>query len=263
MLMSSSQEATLKVLDLPADDPATILRLLCYLYTRQYDALDDVVPLTGVSDADDIDQEPAKGEESDRHKTAKAAYHNLRVYVAADKYGIPSLKSVAKDKFYHSLVRVDYELWPDILWELMNTVPQHGEFDDFIRPLVRMLAQNFPTATKVEGLRDILWEFVALTVALVHHQAKELGIKMERIKVLEANKRVLKQRIEDEKKHQQVLTEANDKCLRNANAKLKRLVKCEKCNAGFNAMIEARDGGQLIDVRCKLCDTWHGPVAQR
>lgn len=257
--MSSSQEATSKVLDLPADDPATILRLLCYLYTRQYDALDDVVPLIGVSDIDDSDQEPAEGD-SDRHTIAKAAYNNLRVYVAADKYAIPSLKSTAKDRFHHSLVRVDYELLPGIVRELMNTVPKHGKFDEFLRPLVGMLTQDFAIATKAEGVRELLWEFNTLTVALLYHQAKEMGIKTEQIKVLEANKRVLKQKIEDEKKHQRLLIDTQEACLKDIDAQLKQLVKCKRCSAAFGARVEVGKGGQPINVRCKMCDARHSVV---
>ena len=244
---------------MPADDPRTILRVLCYLYTRQYDALNDVVSLVGVSEADDGDQAPAEGDDSDRRKNEQMAYNHLRVYVAADKYGIPTLKSLAMKQFHDCLAQVDHDLLPEILREIKTTVPRHddSELGNFLRPAVELLASNIPKITEVEGIRDILWEFHALTVGIVYDQAIQIATLNDRIKVLEANKRVLKQRIGDEKKQQNVLTDRHETDLRIIAARLKQLPKCKGCNAPFNAKIQREHHDMISHVRCKLCNMCH------
>ncbi|RAL00339.1 uncharacterized protein BO80DRAFT_465475 [Aspergillus ibericus CBS 121593] len=89
------------VLDLPNDHPPTIHRVLQYLYTQDYD--DDGFEAEWVNPKEGMVYGPDRA--SERFQRCPIAIqvpqNNIQVYLTAEKYGIPSLMSLAAEKLGH------------------------------------------------------------------------------------------------------------------------------------------------------------------
>ncbi|CAG8956449.1 hypothetical protein HYFRA_00003834 [Hymenoscyphus fraxineus] len=75
IVCSHSKEANERQVDLPENDPHAVGKMLDYLYTHQYDA----------------------------EETGASLILHARLYVCGDKYDIPGLKSLSKQKYLEVL----------------------------------------------------------------------------------------------------------------------------------------------------------------
>ncbi|KAL1959462.1 hypothetical protein VTO42DRAFT_1907 [Malbranchea cinnamomea] len=140
--------------DLPDDDPATVLLVLNYLYTRNYDDKNDAITLpigSKASENKEEDDEDANADISETSTTASVVsenedvagsstsenesaaeddpavpYNNLWVYLAAEKFGIPSLKAVAEDRFLAYIMgHLTSCILPVLIRATMCSLPSH------------------------------------------------------------------------------------------------------------------------------------------
>ncbi|KAJ5829146.1 BTB/POZ protein [Penicillium rubens] len=80
------QESTEKAIDIQDDTPETMERVLSFLYLREYS-----------EDGHIIQYQQNKPENTEPEN--QAAFNNVEVFIAADKYGILPLKTLAAKKF--------------------------------------------------------------------------------------------------------------------------------------------------------------------
>ncbi|EFR02111.1 hypothetical protein MGYG_05113 [Nannizzia gypsea CBS 118893] len=119
------KEATLRTVDLPDDDHQTIQRVISFLYLQEYPEsnnsvfwnLRTIVPSSTTGSTNDDEK---------KTKTANEGSNNVRVYVAADKFGIPLLKTLAAKNFTR-WVETNWKSteFPTVVEEVMATVPPH------------------------------------------------------------------------------------------------------------------------------------------
>ncbi|KAF7525040.1 hypothetical protein PCG10_005391 [Penicillium crustosum] len=109
------KESISGTINLPDDDPETIVRVLCFLYQQTYD--DQYVKPR--SNAPGNPENPTN--EPEHRKTT--AYNNLSVYLVADKFGIFPLKELALTKL-SIWVRDRYmtPLFPKIALQIMTSM---------------------------------------------------------------------------------------------------------------------------------------------
>lgn len=97
------------MINLPEDDPDVIVRMVSFLYRADY-------TIDGLTQPD-------------------ALRMHISLYIIADKYGIPSLKTTAALKFLSSLDLDNAESIPDCLRALFDNISA-GKEDEFIRAVV-------------------------------------------------------------------------------------------------------------------------------
>jgi hypothetical protein len=97
------QEFIEQTINLEEDTPTTIERVLSFLYVRKYnhDQHEVFYQLLANpnSSIDDYDSNSPEEKLNDIETLKQAALSNIQVFVAADKFGIDPLKSLATDKF--------------------------------------------------------------------------------------------------------------------------------------------------------------------
>jgi hypothetical protein len=101
-----SKESFEKAINVQDDTPETIKRVLSFRYLREHDDEDtaqfqlvsDMPPLQEMNSNSSI----SDNELDDRQSTKKAALNNIQVFIAADKFGIAPLKSLATEEGSHA-----------------------------------------------------------------------------------------------------------------------------------------------------------------
>ncbi len=147
--LTREQEATTSRVNLEDDDPATVKRLLLYIYLQDYIDTDPEPCSSWIPPLLDDDDEGEDDDKDDEHylvpppsahglttaeidaetKALANASHprllaNISVYALADKYDIPTLKSLAKSKFG----AVAWQIWPHedfstVIQEVFESTP--------------------------------------------------------------------------------------------------------------------------------------------
>ncbi|KAJ6099433.1 BTB/POZ protein [Penicillium canescens] len=97
------KESIEQSINLTEDTPATIERVLSFLYLREYNDNGHTVPFQPLTSLvpfiDDSDSNSPEDRSNDIETSKAVALNNIRVFVAADKFGINPLKSLATEKF--------------------------------------------------------------------------------------------------------------------------------------------------------------------
>lgn len=145
------QEASEKIVDLPDDDSDTIHRLLSYLYVQDFDQDGNSPSYQGLNGTENTDhstkEELASEIEIDETSettvssavgTDEVPYINLRVYMAADKFGIDNLRDLARDRMEYWLkCNWDKESFPLVVREIFQTLPSHElQLPDIVARLI-------------------------------------------------------------------------------------------------------------------------------
>ena len=166
----------------------------------------------------------------------KVPYNTLRVYMAADKFGIDPLKDLARDHLASWLqCNWDKQEFPQVVKCVFQSLPPHeSQLPDFVTHLISEEAESL---LKQESVLDLLGEFGDLTVAILREVAGNLkGSEGER-------KRLIALCVED--------TFGN-----NLVCKLNGIPRCRHCQAAFNLQVERETIG-FGTVRCRSCRTRH------
>jgi hypothetical protein len=220
------------------DDPATVERMISYVYTLDYRDEEHQQPESGSCDPMPCDETSDSGREEDQ--PALFGTTSVRVYTIADKYDIPPLKELAKTKF---------QTWGEKNWA-------RKEFSD----IVKEIFESTPKSDR--GLRDIATRIVAL-------HADVLILKDEFRRLIEeggdfglSTVRLLLEEKAGLKANHAKLQEELQQCERNLNRKTKqfdltlRLINedmCEYCEEGlFVGHLQPVAHG--LSVICRNCD---------
>ncbi|KAJ5991369.1 hypothetical protein N7522_011576 [Penicillium canescens] len=125
------KEASLSQVDLPDDELATIHRVISFLYVQDY------------GETDDLDFAKAASRENiDPHA---AMWNNLRVFMAADKFDISPLKSLARTRLLNWIDKNAKSL-PLVLQQIWITIPPlETELRDAIIKAISRHTQEFLT----------------------------------------------------------------------------------------------------------------------
>lgn len=182
-------------------------------------------------------------------------FSSVRVYAIADKYGIPQLKELARQRFSN---------WAENNWacddfsaiarEVFETTPakDRGLRDVVIR-LVAMHAADFiqqeHSRQLIEDIGDL--GLRVLCQVLKTHSEERLGLKT-RVEALEAETVELNTQIKDCERD---LMRKSDE-MNVVMSKINSLVECRHCKKELNVDVEASMFGGPI-VRCKKCRTRH------
>jgi hypothetical protein len=115
---------------LTEETPATIERVLSFLYLREYDDKGRTVPIQTltslVPSIDDSDSNSPEDMSNDMETSKAVALNNIRVFVAADKFGIDPLKSLATKKFSGwATANWNSSIFPETVEEAMTLIPFH------------------------------------------------------------------------------------------------------------------------------------------
>lgn len=107
-----AKEASSSRIDLPDDELAAVQRLLAFLYLQDYD------------DKEDPSFQEAKVISSDGDEPDLAAENNLEVFMAADKFEIPPLKSLARSRLIN-WINQNAARSPSVAQYIWCTIPPH------------------------------------------------------------------------------------------------------------------------------------------
>jgi hypothetical protein len=115
---------------LTEETPATIERVLSFLYLREYNDNGHTIPFqplpSPVPSIDDSDSNSSEDMSNDMETSKAVALNNIRVFVAADKFGIDPLKSLATKKFAGwATANWNSSIFPKTVEEAMTLIPFH------------------------------------------------------------------------------------------------------------------------------------------
>ena len=241
------QEASEKIVDLPDDDFATIRRLISYLYLQDFDQDGSGPSYQGLNETEKSDYAAREGSPSSITDTSdtkapsavgsdKVPYNNLRVYMAADKFGIDPLKGLARDRLASWLqCNWDKQEFPQVVRCVFQSLPPHeSQLPDFVAHLISEEAESL---LKQESVLDLLEEFGDLTIAILKEVVGSLKSSEGECK------RLIALCVEDTFAH-------------NLMCKLNRISRCRHCQAAFNIRVDT-DRIDFGTVRCGSCRTRH------
>lgn len=173
------QEASEKIVDLPDDDIDTIHRMGSYLYLQDFDQDGngssyqelDGTENTDHSTPEGLSREINRSEISETKAssavgTDEVPYNNLRVYVAADKFGVDKLKDLARDRMTSWLqCNWDKEEFPLAVRKIFQSLPLHeSQLPDIV---VHLISEKAEHLLKQESVLDLLEEFGGLAIAVL------------------------------------------------------------------------------------------------
>lgn len=171
------------------DDQSTVRRMLTYLYTLDYDD-GDAFPAEAVAASEkteglveDLGSEPDV--EDDEKVSHCKRMNNIRVYTLAEKYNIPALKDLAKDKFENHKTAGNLTYYQEVINTVYDSTP---ETDSGLRDIV------ISRIAQVSTLGTISKEG-PLVSALRDHSSFGLGLLWEVIKKPSSEKEQLKERL--------------------------------------------------------------------
>lgn len=158
------------------DDQSTVRRMLTYLYTLDYDD-GDAFPAEAVAASEkteglveDLSSEPDV--EDDEKVSHCKRMNNIHVYTLAEKYNIPALKGLAKDKFGNHKTAGNLTYYQEVINAVYDGTP---ETDSGLRDIVISRIAQVSTL-------DTISKEGPLVSALRDHSSFGLGLLREVIK---------------------------------------------------------------------------------
>ncbi|OJJ42308.1 hypothetical protein ASPZODRAFT_125791, partial [Penicilliopsis zonata CBS 506.65] len=170
-LSDGFKETVSQAVSLPEDDPETIKRVLHFLYLQDYDELEDTVPSGQATE--DISKPKC-----DNHTQIKAAADmTIQVYIAADKFGILPLKTLAADKFSEwAASNWQSPVFAEVVADVMTLIPPH---DTGLRDIVaRTIAENTYQLMRQDEILRLLERFGGLGMSVLATLASRGMVKL-------------------------------------------------------------------------------------
>jgi hypothetical protein len=192
---------------------------------------------------------------SDRVDDQPTLFSSVRVYAIADKYDIPHLKELARQRFCD---------WAEDNWacddftaiarEIFETTPSKDRgLRDVVIRLVVTHADNFVQNDKSRQLIEDIGDLgVSVLCQLLKTHSQEKSSLKSRVKALEGETAVLNTQLKDCERD---LRRKSDD-MNSAMAKINSLLECRHCKSDLNVEVESYMFGAAI-VRCKRCRTRH------
>jgi hypothetical protein len=152
------KEASSSQVDLPDDKLATIQRVISFLYNQDYNEIST------------FDIQDAKDAIAEVVKPCSTAQNNFEVFLAADKFDIPSLKKLAKSRLI-SWIEKNPEKLSQIVRDIwVNIPPLETELQSAIINAISCHADTF--LKHDEGIK-ILSDLPELTIAVLKETVDE------------------------------------------------------------------------------------------
>lgn len=123
-----SKESTEKVINIHDDTPEIIERVLSFLYLRDYSEDGDICQHQPISELanKESDSSISESEPEIPEPANQPAFNNIKVFIAADKYAITPLKSLATSKFSRwANTNWGSHVFHEVLKKVMTSVPPH------------------------------------------------------------------------------------------------------------------------------------------
>lgn len=143
--------------------------MISYLYLQDYDQDGDGSIHHGINETATADlptSETFFGEANllEISETDEVPYNNLRVYMAADKFGIDPLKDLARDRLTSWLRRNWYAVaFPQVVRSVLETLPAHES--QIPEGIAHFIAGHAGRLLKYKQMLNLLQEFGSLTTA--------------------------------------------------------------------------------------------------
>lgn len=231
--------------------------MITYMYTFTYD---EQLQISGCeehktsndeSEGFKYDDPGAQDGHVSREKAISSS--SVRTYAIAEKYGIPSLKTLAQDKF-GAWLEVNWfsDHCPTVIQEAFETTPME---EKGLRDVVaRVLARNVRGIVDKPTWQPVLAQHGQLTLLILsQYSLPQLGMQFKLttdISQLQSQVSSLTQTKSQEAQARSTVTQ-NLQALRDL---LQKNDKCRHCHVPFNAYVEAKDPPVL---RCSVCQTKH------
>ncbi|KAA8642915.1 BTB/POZ domain-containing protein [Aspergillus tanneri] len=188
-LNSNFREAAEGRIILPEDDMETIKRVVSYLYLQDYDqernglgcpeskearsvanCNSGATPLDNAGETKSPEMETSLASISTASEAT--AYNNLHVYIAADKFGIEPLKTLARDRLANWMRRNwNEEVFAQVVRDVLQSSPPHEkEFRDIV---IGVIIDNIQIV-KQERVMALVGEFGFLGSAVVKELVQHL-----------------------------------------------------------------------------------------
>lgn len=224
--------------------------MLSYLYIRDYEETGhtmDLVIESAVQKTESVGDDPSanadelsqisvsviKGEEAvceDAQAVKSIAHNNIRVYVAADKFGIIRLKEVSKERFVNWANRYwNHEVFPAVVHEVLDSVPAHNT--GLRDAVIKLISKNVETLLKREDMLCVMTDFGHLATGVLKAVVEEKVQRLVGLVQETSYGRLAKQ--------------------------LNELEACRHCGARFNIRVEGSSYYGWGSLRCGLCRTRH------
>ncbi|KAI9367463.1 BTB/POZ protein [Aspergillus egyptiacus] len=225
------EEAKTRTINLPADDLETIERVLSFLYLEDYSVDSHTVDIKGGSSPEPT-QVPTPLAESYISVEEAAAFsepdNHIQVYLAADKFGIPALKTLSAERL---------KAWANKNWQspaflqaiqdIRAVAPAHdSQLKDI---LVDVVAGNINPLIANGAIISVLGDSESLATAVLA-QLSQSG----RILPLDGGSDV-------------------DRLVKKVNS----VRKCRHCGYDMNTKVEKTEFLLYGTIRCALCNTRH------
>jgi hypothetical protein len=135
---------------------------LSFLYLREYDEEDTAQfqPVSDISPFQEMNSNSFISEDDldDRQSIKKAGLNNIQVFIAADKFEIISLKSLATDKFSRwATANWNHPVFPEVMQEVMTSVPSHEA--DLRETIVDIMAAHVFDVIKIPKILQAMDSF--------------------------------------------------------------------------------------------------------
>ncbi|KAM5442950.1 hypothetical protein MferCBS31731_001823 [Microsporum ferrugineum] len=171
-LSGDFKEATARTIDLPDDDLETIERVLSFIYLQDYEETGHIVQLESTNTPEPPKANTRAATNSSYTKKVEgttanaAASNNVQVYIAADKFGITPLKSLAAEKFTRWVnTNWDSPAFLHIVEEVMTSVPSH---DQVLRNILAdAISKNLTLFVNQKAILPLIESFGSLGSAII------------------------------------------------------------------------------------------------
>lgn len=164
------------------------------------------------------------------------AHNNLLVYIAADKFGMDSLKQLAKERLITwAENNWNDECFPTIVSEIMTLAPPHEI--ELYELLSNVICENAAGLVEKGSMMDVLEEFGTLAAAVL--------IKL-----------VGRFRQSEEERDRLIALCIQDSFGYGLMKQVNSLIMCRHCSREFNLRVESATIG-WGSVRCGKCRTRH------
>ncbi|KAL4986224.1 hypothetical protein BDW68DRAFT_178935 [Aspergillus falconensis] len=177
------KESTTHTIDLPEDDPQTIGRMLCFLYTATYTEnngrWDDPdspskgpEPAMPKTRAKKSVSENAEDPKTGTDKNRSPAYYHLQVYLAADKYEIIPLKDLAARRFVKWCeTNWDSDAFLETAQDAMTIIPEHDS--TFLHALAKIIPQHIEYFMSDGRIASVFVAYGSLASAVIARMTED------------------------------------------------------------------------------------------
>jgi len=233
--------------------------MVSYMYTFDYEdeksqnlKSDDRSSISPEEVEEAVEITSAKSETvSDHDEDQPALISSVRVYTIADKYGIPPLKELARQRFCDwAETNWLHEDFCDIAQEIFSSTAHNDRgLRDVVVQIVAMHANNLIQKDEFRSLMEEVGDLgLGILCQVLKQHSEEVSDLGSRIEELEAETKMLKAQVKEREQKLSRQTSDTESMVSGIN----NLDQCRNCERAFNLSVEGYSYGGTA-VRCKGC----------